>query len=362
MVAILPHVDRDGADPNTIAFKPRTSHDEHDGDDHVEESRSTDSDDSMVPRPRLRATANTVPYNPYGLVFLRTIRVGDRYPVPRLQRSDLLRFQMLSPHAFQNIFNTTRDEVDAEFFQSDMVKKPHPTRVPNKVHRTARRIVRNNAGREDRLFDLTSKGYKLPEPAVDEGSDMDVGSDHQPVLPASDDNLDSKLSNLWRQFLVDLTAKAPNPKSAVLPSYCKLSAEQRSKVHDRDHQNIKLSDYWNDCQWKISTEDEWCLIFDRLWPDKDKILCGSSVQNYKSAIYYIEWTTLTSNSDLPTVSAMRKELRKRFDSLFWVPHAQTDRIWHTKYLKGFQRSSGDDHLQPAPRILINWAADRRPSW
>lgn len=155
------------------------------------------------------------------------------------------------------------------------------------------------------LFDLTHRGYKLPEPIVDEGSDQDMGSNNEIQIQDSDDDedIDSKLSKLWRQFLVDLTAKAPNPKNASSPLYCKLGAEEHLMVNNDTHKNSKLSDYWADCQWKIATKSEWTLIFDHLQPPKNKVLNGS-VQNYNSTAYYLEWTALTSNSDIQTVTAM----------------------------------------------------------
>ena len=188
-----------------------------------------------------------------------------------------------------------------------------------------------------------------------------VGSDEEPGNRDSDDDVDSKLSRLWRQFLVDLTAKAPNPKNADSPSYCKLNAEERSKVDDKVYRNKKLSDYWVDCQWKVATEQDWTLNFNRLWPDKNHII-HENAQNYRSATYYLQWTELTSSSDQDTVSAMREEIRGRFDLLYWLPHAQTDRIWHTKFLKGFTRSNDVDTSKPAPRVLINWAATGAPTW
>lgn len=361
MTAILPHLHEVDANQDILAFPARkSSAQEEEGEEGEEGSESTDSEDSRIPARPATATATTLPCNPYGLVFLRPISVGEKYPVPRFLKSALLQYMVLSEKAWRYFFGMARDEINDTFFNPSVVKNINPTRIPNKVKRTAHR--QNLGDAEGILFDLTSKGYKLPHPVVDEGSDQDMGSVSEPDnRDSDDDDVDSKLSKLWRQFLVDLTSKAPNPKSANSPSYCKLNAEQRSAVDDNVHKNKKLSDYWVDCQWKVATQSEWTLIFDRLWPNKDKILYGS-VQNYKTATYYLQWTTLTSDSDTQTVSAMRKEIRLRFDSLFWVPHAQTDRIWATKYMPGFKRSNGVEEFKAAPRILINWKAKDGPTW
>jgi hypothetical protein len=366
MTAILPHVDRNDALPSTLAFQPRKSNFREDGEEENEEADgagdgdvSTDSDDSRNPPRTVTARAETIPCNPYGIVFLRSISVGKKVPVPRFGKSPLLQYRALSENAWRHLFGKARDEINEEFFNPSVVRTANPARIPNKVKRTANR----QNSEEPILFDLTSKGYKLPDAVVDEGSDQEVGSNGEPSNqgPDDDDSVDTKLSKLWRQFLVDLTAKAPNPKNANSPSYCKLTPEQRLTVDDNVHKNKKLSDYWVDCQWKVATQSEWTLIFNRLWPDKGNVLFGS-VQNYPSTAYYIDWTKLTSESDHQTVSAMREDIREMFDSLFWLPHAQTDRIWHTKVMPGFKRSNGVNESKPAPRILINWKATDGPTW
>jgi hypothetical protein len=364
MTAILPHVLRADADQNTLAFSARKSNaqeQEQEQEEEEEREERDESTDSEGPARPAFATANTVPCNPFGLVFLRPIRVGEKFPVPRFNKSALLQYTALSEKAWLYLFGKTRDEINAKLLSPSMVQNSNPGRIPNRVKLTAHRQSSGDA-EEPMLFDLTRKGYKLPDPVVDEGSDQGMSSDNEPGDQNSDDgDVDSKLSQLWRQFLVDLTAKAPNPKSANSPSYCRLNAEERLVVDDEVHKNQKLSDYWVDCQWKVATENEWILTFDRLWPKKDKVLIGT-VQNYKSATYYLQWTALTSNSDIQTVTAMREEIRKRFNSLFWLPHAQTDRIWHTKFMSGFKRSNGVDESKPAPRILINWKAKDQPTW
>jgi hypothetical protein len=356
MVGILPHVERDGADPNTLAFPARTSHEEEE-----DESESTDSDSSVVPRHRFKATANTLPYNPYGLVFLRAIRVGAKYPVPRFQHSSLFQYIVFSTKAFRFFFGKNNiDELKEDLIRKTIVQRHNPSRISNK-RRTAPRQIEEG---ERALFKLSRKGFKLPAPVVDEGSDIDVDSGNEPDGGDSREDIDSKLSKIWRQFLVDLAAKAPNRKGATFDSYCRLDADQRSMIDDKVHQNSKLSDYWVDCQWKFSTKSEWDVSFNRLWPQKGTILYGNA-QNYPTTTYYVQWVTLTNDSDLPTVNAMRSALKKKFDTLYWMPHAQTDRIWHTKYLKGFRRFDAYEEFQAAPRILINPKVDTStggPTW
>lgn len=362
MTAILPHAERADADRYTLAFPPRRSNaPEAVEEEELEGGESTDSENSGIPARAVAATANTVPCNPYGLVFLRSIRLGDRYPVPRFERSKFLQHVALSDKAWLYIFGMPRAEIKDSFLKLSTIRNANPARISNRVSTAPRQNLDN--AEEPMLFDLTRKGYKLPEPVVDEGSDQDDGSDNELANHDfhEDDTVDSVISDIWRQFFVDLTATAPNPKDAGSPSYCKLNPHERSLVDEHAHKNNKLSDHWLDCQWKIATESEWALGFGRLWPKKGFVLYGRA-QNYKHSTYYARWTTLTSNSDDKTICAIRGEIRKKFDSLFWVPHAQSDRIWHTKYVKGFRRSNGVEETKPAPRILINPRARDRPMW
>ena len=277
-------------------------------------------------------------------------------------KSNLLQYKPLSEKAWRYLFGTTRDELNDKFFSPSTVQRANPGHIHNRVKLTAH-CQNSGDAEENMLFDLTHRGYKLPEPIVDEGSDQDMGSNNEIQIQDSDDDedIDSKLSKLWRQFLVDLTAKAPNLKNASSPLYCKLSAEEHLMVNDDTHKNCKLSDYWADCQWKIATKSEWTLIFDHLWPPKNKVLNGS-VQNYNSTAYYLKWTALTSNSDIQTVTAMEEDIRRRCNTLFWLPHPQTDCIWHTKFISGFQRSNRVSKNNPALRILINWKETIGPTW
>ena len=163
-------------------------------------SESTNSEGSMTTVHTATATAKTLPCNPYGLVFLRTIRVGAKHPVPRFERSNLLQFRALSEKAWRYFFGVAREDVYNQLLSSSVAKKVNPRRISNKVKRTPYRLKRSDA-EDPKLFDLTCQGYRLPDPVVDEGSDQGMGSEHDPGNHDSDDDLNSKLSMLWRQLL-----------------------------------------------------------------------------------------------------------------------------------------------------------------
>jgi hypothetical protein len=346
MAAILPHVARAGADRDILAYGTPTK------DDDIDSEASTQSDENLPPPTRARRDATTLPAFPYGLVFLRNIRVGPQHPVPRLNNEGL----SIRDKAFRYFFKVNPDQVQEEFFRAALVQPAHPNRISNKVRRTATYyLVEGNEAVPD--FDLAGRGYRLPSPVQDTGSDMEVDMDQGDGNEG--DGIDEELTKIWRQFLLDITQKAPNKKSAADPSYCVLSDNQRREVTERTYQNRKLSDYFLDCQWKIASSSEWSLVFNRLFPPKNGRRLAGKVQNYESAQYYANWAKLKDRADDETASRMQEALRKKFDSLYWMPFAQTDRIWKTKVEPKFNKSSGVDREVAAPQVFVR---DQAPLW
>lgn len=347
MDAVLPHIERAGADPDILIYGRPSDEDDEEHDSMLE--NSSDSENEQPPRKR-RRTAMTAPAMLYGLVFLRTIRAGPRYPVPRLEGDRTAR---ISARTFEYLFKAQPDELETELFRKKLNGPPNPNRVPNKVRKTQRYIPPEDEERVD--FNVSSRGVQLLEPPRDPGSDLEDNVDED---PDTDVDIDTALTHLWRQFLLDLTAKAPNQKGARSPSYCKLNAEERLSVTEATYQNERLSDYFLDCQWKIPTTKEWTMVFDRLWPKDTGYI---TAQNYKQTTYFPQWIKRLEDLDEVDVPVVRKALKDKFDKLYWVPFAQTDRIWGTKYMSTFQKSSGVDRKKAAPQIFLNPKAEA-PIW
>ena len=168
-------------------------------------------------------------------------------------------------------------------------------------------------------------------------------------------DIDAQLTNLWRQFLLDITAKAPNKMHANDNLYCVLTLEQCQKVNEDTYKNKKLSNYFLDCQWKIADNGEWDAIFNRFFPlppSQDGKQLAGKIQNYTSTWFYPAWTALRNKADEETVTCMHQVLKKKFHRLFWMPFAQSDQIWKTKYDSRFSKSSRVDPKTAAPLIIL----------
>jgi len=344
LTAILPHIERVGADLDVLPFlvstRRRQGHSESDSDSDDELG---DSDDSITPE-NVPPRGDTVPAIIHGLVFLREIRYGPEYPSPRFRSNPKL---SIKDTTFEFIFGKNRDDIEQAMYSNDMFQSANPDRVKNKARRTTAYLPADN---EQQLFDLGPRGYELIAQPVDVVSDNeDRADDDSNGLPK---DIDKELTRLWRQFLLDLTEKAPNMGSAGKPSYCVLDPAHRLQVNEATYQDKCLSNYFVRCQWKIGTEQEFRNAFNNLWPEKGK--AKYNAQNYKNCRYYVEWGRfLDSVRDKETAANVRRALRKRFNRLFWIPHAQTDKIWWTKFDKTkpyLYHQTGNP--QACPRVLV----------
>ncbi|KAG6815370.1 hypothetical protein H0H87_002495, partial [Tephrocybe sp. NHM501043] len=107
------------------------------------------------------------------------------------------------------------DDVETEFFHAVAVRAAHPTRGPNKRRRTT---AYYNWGQdsEETDFQLAAQGIQLEPIPHEEGSDLESDLEDRALR---DDpfvrGIDSVLTELYRQALIDFTAKAPNPRGSA---------------------------------------------------------------------------------------------------------------------------------------------------
>lgn len=208
-----------------LAFGSPTEDDDVDSGD---ENDAADDDDT------------TLPAYLYGLVFFRNIRIGRNYPVPRLDQQH----ELLTERMFRYLFNASFAEVGAEFFRTGLVQEPHSNRMHNKARRTVAYVPQDD-GPHPTLFDVEQQGLHLHAPPHDGGSDVEA-EEEENHLPVDDNNADALLTEVWLQFLIDITQKCSNRKSAVESSYCRLSEEDRENANEELYKNCRLSDFFND--------------------------------------------------------------------------------------------------------------------
>ncbi|KAF8871326.1 hypothetical protein BD779DRAFT_1478302 [Infundibulicybe gibba] len=336
MHAVLPVTDAEGADPNFLApgWTPRL----REGDD--EEDDDEENDQAVTSRP----------YIPFGVIFLR--RINSDVEPPRMRHGG----HGLRNLAFSRLFHADLEHIKLRYNKPSVIPREVLARtrfVTNKTRHTTTYI--NLTGEpQPSLFNLSEQGHSLPPPEVDSGSDVEEEADERQA-PAGD--IDSEITQLWRQFLIDIANKTPNPRGATNGSYLKISTAERLAVTEELYMNDRLSDMWSACQYRISSQKQWETAFDYLFPPPGTQI-SERVQNYRQCTYFGKWQGISSLSDPATSTAIRNQLREKVFALNWIPHASQDKLWPTSVgMTGFVRlphgSTG-----AAPRILVK----KEPLW
>jgi hypothetical protein len=332
MRAVLPLTDED--DHLVLAHSPRGG---RVGDGNGLDGNASDDEEFNA----------STPYYPYGAIFLRRMMAGpsDDIPVPRMRRGG----PFLPPSEFEYLFKATEQEIRHKYFIVGVVP-----RASKNSHRPSNRAkctptyVTQPGDPEPILFDLAERGYELPPPPVDNGSDDGVDPGDRGF---GSGDIDQDCTRLWRQFLVDVINKAPNPRQAGLKSYCKLTGGQRREAQEELYMNTDLSQVWNACQWRVAESTEWSRAFGHLFPPVGHETPGN-VQNYHQCQYYRYWQEILVLNPRDSVEAIRQSFKTRVLSLGWIPDAAQDKMWPTKqYPERFNRYPPGT-TGPAPRILL----------
>jgi hypothetical protein len=337
MDAILPLTEADEVSRDILAYNTKVRGGGGEEDEEGEEEEEAGSD------------GNAVPYNPYGCVFLRRLRLGD---APRLRVGG----RDLSDPAFKFWFKGTIEQVTAKYqlgglIEKDVKRPSNKGNVPLYINWTG--------APEPELFDLAAKGHTLPPPAED-GSDVEERSDAS-RSPSPSPTIDGFLSQLWRQFLCDITFKSPIPRNPANPPHLKLTKVQRAQGREDIYQNLVLSEVFNCVAYKRGTRDDWQRAFKWLFPERGQLV-SKKAQNYPSCRYYKKWLEFINNPnhDDALIRDTRRAVWNRLRKWRWIPDAHQDRMWSTSAFPGFTRwpplsspSSGSGKEDDAaPRILL----------
>jgi hypothetical protein len=328
MDCVLPFVERSSVSDVFLAY----------GSSNDEDTIIIDSDDDD----------DGVAANPYGLVFFHSLRVGPDYPVPRLDSTP----RTLSDKSFRYLFKISFSDVGEEYFRRAPIQLLEPAMRSNNRTRLTKPYIQADDTPLPKLFNI---GVRLPTPPRDTGSDIESDGDEQEV----EDDADTALTKLWLQFIRDVTQKCSNRKGGDQDGYCKLPMEVRQAANENLYKNLCLSDFFNDCQWKVAREGEWESTFNHLFPLENK-LTKRKLQNYRSCRYYAKWEMLKDRAagERNMLNKFRRALKLRFDRLIWFPCAQSDRIWITRpNSPPYQKFI--NHEKPAPWVLVK---EGRPEW
>ena len=336
MDAALPLTDPEGVSDDVLAYKTSTAARPPEDEEEEEEGEEGEEEENDHPRA-------SVPYSPHGCIFLRRMMVGD---VPRLRVGG----PVLAARPFRYWFAMTPEQVAHKYRHMGVLDK---AALAGKRATTNKRVMPVYLAAEDEpdLFTLGARGHVLPPP-LEDGSDIEDRDSPPPEQPRT---IDSFLSRLWRQFIIDLAGKSPNPRGPAKFSYLILTDIQRRTATDAIFKNLTLSAVFRAVTYRNAPTADWRRAFKWLFPERG-FATTNTIQNYRQCPYFHMWLGFLQERDNSNdlVNEARQELWKRVRTLEWIPDAQQDRIWPTKVVGGFTRwpPSGTNRPRPAPRILL----------
>lgn len=296
---------------------------------------------------RDRSASRRVPFNPYGCVFIRRIQIVS---VARMRFGG----PALSDPAFKFWFNAESSlEVQARYQDTGIVNRELVRTLRFTSAKCRMPLYINLTGDpEPNLFRLADSGYVLTVPLDDNASDV---PDRESEPEDDPQDIDTRLSALWRQFVCDLTSKSPNPRGPTA-SYLRLNDIERRSGSEDIYKNLRLSDVFRAVHYKNASMKEWMTCFKWLFPAPGQKIIGP-VQNYGQCPYYNQWLKiLEENRDQKDlIKRMRSELFTRVWRWGWIPFAQVDKMWPTSVKKACHKAFirwPPAPGRPAPLILL----------
>jgi hypothetical protein len=341
MKAVLPLTNAEEIDDAARPFplSPRAFDHTNVGRNVEEESDDDDDDDDD----EFEHLFSGRPYNPYGAVFLRPFKVD--VPVPRMRAAA---GTLLKPKSFKWLFKENEDDVRYRYKKTR--QRPIPLRLSNKMRRTPMYVPRTDAEEQPPLFQLAHAGHRLPPPVVDDGSDVEeVFADEEGL-----GSIDQQVTALWKQLLMDLVNKSPNPSpqnQQITASYLKLTKDERLNATEEVYQNVHLPDMWHACQYRTASTGDWTLALKHLFPPAG-YETGQRVQGYLQCQYYTKWKDIRDTADAGTVAAIRTAITAKLMRFKWIPQATQDKLWNTTRMPKRFKKFPVGYEGPAPRILV----------
>ena len=283
-----------------------------------------------------------------GLLFFGTI-VFDR--VPRASSAALKRLDSHEEIAAA-YKQPTMGHVQKMFGAIVEVRNKNPTRVSNRSGPTSDiHYIRPPRPVEQQVsFGLEAKGVVAKPPVRMSGQDIDSDSDEGDLRNARTLNVDKEATGIWEQFPYDIMATAPNP-SNTQDIYLLVSRQQRTEVDIDFFKTTDLRGIFKCIQYKIYTPAMWEKLFDLYFPRRD--FHWSPRQNFKNSRYYSDYRSVVTRLDRHQLERVRREFKKEFDKLKWLPAAEGDRMWSTRYRYGSDWERLPRDALRGPALAIN---------
>jgi hypothetical protein len=232
------------------------------------------------------------------------------------------------------------------------------TRVSNRNRNTMDVTYLQDEGvpRPSLNLGLAVQGVNLRPVMRPRGPDVELYPD---IIEISDDddNIDEIVDRIWRQFPADILAKAPNRKSSAADSYVHLNLRGRETATVDMFKTFDLSPIFSEVRARAVPSSFWGdTLFHRFFPPQSvQAKPVGKLQNFPYMKYYRDWIGIAKRLNRAHFQLVVMSLKPKFMELYWLPLAQTDRLWCTRVMRG-----SDWHVypnsacgKPCPQIAIN---------
>ena len=166
--------------------------------------------------------------------------------------------------------------------------------------------------------------------------------------------MDHVVAGLWCQMLADmLIGKGPNPRSHLEASYATLDPMQQAAIDEVMYQRFTLP--FLVARYRVASMSHWTTMFNRFYPPPGTTL-PTVYQGFRSSRFFVRYTNMIDKMDPQHVKILRKALKDRWDTLWWMPYTGSDRMWVTRSEAGRQAIPLPANLNnrtPAPLVGLN---------
>lgn len=222
--------------------------------------------------------------------------------------------------------------------------------------------VRSIRPRDDPLPEIghSLDRLPLPDPARPQGPDVDYfhqhGGGNRPLVPPDDDPemepenpLKNRVQLILEQMFYDILHESPNRRSHSEGPWTNIPLALREQQATEDLY-LHLEFPFDAVQYIVCTQEQWLKHFDHFFP---LTVPTQPLQNFRKCRYFSSYLSLIQELRPRRLSRVRAELRTKFNSLAWVPHTESDRMWCTRKMASGRWRSLPDGDMKGPKIAIN---------
>ncbi|KAF6745326.1 hypothetical protein DFP72DRAFT_824616 [Ephemerocybe angulata] len=291
---------------------------------------------------------STVPVVDRGVYFVRYLQVGPRQEVPRFPGA-----VRLSEAAWTFLLGSTPGKLRTYLNSLAATTDSHPDRIHNKKRQ--RRVVHDPESAPALELELPAlEGLQVTSTAA-AANDEDDDVPETTTVEAEffeDPTITVIAQEILRQFFVDILNVSPNGKRVTSGSSIRLSDDERNAATIETYQEKNFAKLFNASRYLIGSPEQWRAVFDKLFPPKG-VGAPKFSQNYRTTAYFPAWVALGNRTSEETFNLVRDSIWKTvFKKVFWMPFAQSDRIWFSKPNSRYVEFPAQEDRVPFLNILV----------